>query len=95
MQNHCFHHFSVSLFAGKCLFSLFFFWPTDIRIVTLPYQLLSSHFPPSNHYDETQVTITGRRSLVVRAAGTRSGGRGFESHIRHDGDFSTIGLNQG
>ena len=28
-----------------------------------------------------------RRSLVVRAAGTRSGGRGFESHIGHDGDF--------
>ena len=32
-----------------------------------------------------------RRSLVVRAAGTRSGGRGFESHIGHDGDFSVTG----
>ena len=36
----------------------------------------------------------GRRSLVVRAAGTKSGGRGFESHIRHDGDFSATGPNQ-
>ena len=27
------------------------------------------------------------RSLVVRASGTKSGGRGFESHIGHDGDF--------
>ena len=28
---------------------------------------------------------------MVRAAGSKSGGRGFESHIGHDGDFSTAG----
>ena len=34
-------------------------------------------------------TINGifHRSLVVRAAGTKSGGRGLESHIGHDGDW--------
>ena len=38
---------------------------------------------------------TGRRSLVVRAAGTKSGGRGFESHIGHDGYFSATGSSPG
>ena len=36
-----------------------------------------------------------RRSLVVRAAGTTSGGCGFGSHIGHDGDFSATGPNSG
>ena len=39
------------------------------------------------------IDVTSRRSLVVRAAVTKSGVRGFESHIGHDGDFSTTGPN--
>ena len=43
----------------------------------------------------SMIIETGRRSLVVRAAGTKSGGRGFKSRIGHDGDFSATGPNPG
>ena len=39
--------------------------------------------------------VAGSHSTVVRAAGTKSRGHNFESHMGFDGDFSATGPNKG